>query len=109
MSTLSPHGACLLWKPGLIWLNAVSDAMVCVAFFATAFVLGFYVWRRRREVMFRCVFWALASPWPRHRQGACSTLWPLRKRNLQAVVAGAAGRGGQTDPAGPSPDCGGIV
>jgi hypothetical protein len=26
MSTLSPHGACLLWKPGLIWLNTVSDA-----------------------------------------------------------------------------------
>ena len=40
MSTLTPHGACLLWKPELIWLNAVSDAMVAGAFFATAFVLG---------------------------------------------------------------------
>ena len=28
MSTLTPHGACLLWKPELIWLNAVSDAML---------------------------------------------------------------------------------
>ena len=60
MSTLTPHGACLLWKPELIWLNAVSDAMVAVAFFATAFVLGLFVWRRRRDVMFRSVFWALA-------------------------------------------------
>jgi signal transduction histidine kinase/CheY-like chemotaxis protein len=60
MSMLTPHGACLGWQPELIWLNAVSDAMVAVAFFATAFVLGFYVWRRRREVMFRGVFWALA-------------------------------------------------
>jgi signal transduction histidine kinase len=60
MSMLTPHGACLNWQPELIWLNAVSDAMVAVAFFATAFVLGFYVWRRRREVMFRSVFWALA-------------------------------------------------
>src|ERR1700730_14629398 len=59
MSTLIPHGACLLWRPGLIWLNAISDAMIAVAFFTTAFVLGFYVWRRRREVMFRSVFWAL--------------------------------------------------
>ena len=49
MSTLTPHGACLLWKPELIWLNAVSDAMLAGAFFATAFVLGFFVWRRRRE------------------------------------------------------------
>jgi len=60
MSTLTPHGACLLWKPDLIWLNAISDAMVAIAFFTTAFVLGFYVWRRRRDVMFRSVFWALA-------------------------------------------------
>jgi hypothetical protein len=60
MSMLTPHGVCLSWQPELIWLNAVSDAMVAVAFFATACVLGFYVWRRRREVMFRGVFWALA-------------------------------------------------
>src|SRR5262245_66318310 len=60
MSTLTPRGACLLWKPELIWLNAVSDAMVAGAFFATAFVLGLFVWRRRRDVMFRGVFWAFA-------------------------------------------------
>jgi signal transduction histidine kinase len=60
MSTHIPHGACLDWRPDLIWLNVVSDTMVACAFFATAFVLGFYVWRRRREVMFRSVFWSLA-------------------------------------------------
>ena len=59
MSTLTPHGACLLWKPELIWLNAVSDAMLAGAFFATAFVLGFFAWRRR-DLMFRGVFWAFA-------------------------------------------------
>ena len=59
MSTLTPHGACLLWKPELIWLNVVSDAMLAGAFFATAFVLGFFVWRRR-DVMFRSVFWTFA-------------------------------------------------
>jgi signal transduction histidine kinase len=62
MSTLTPHGACLEWKPELIWLNAVSDAMLSVAFFVTAFVLAFFAWRRRRDVMvmFRVVFWAFA-------------------------------------------------
>jgi signal transduction histidine kinase len=60
MSTLIPHGACLDWRPDLIWLNVVSDSMAALAFFTTAFVLGFYVWRRRREVMFRGVFWSLA-------------------------------------------------
>jgi signal transduction histidine kinase/CheY-like chemotaxis protein len=55
MSTLTPHGACLLWKPELIWLNAVSDGILAVAFFATAFVLGLFVWRRR-DLTFRSVF-----------------------------------------------------
>ena len=41
MSMLTPHGACLLWKPELIWLNAASDALLAIAFFVTAFVLGF--------------------------------------------------------------------
>lgn len=60
MSTLTPHGACLLWKPELIWINVVSDALLAVAFFVTAFVLGFFVWRRRRDVLFRGVFWIFA-------------------------------------------------
>ncbi|WJR77133.1 ATP-binding protein [Bradyrhizobium sp. NP1] len=60
MSTFTPHGASLLWKPELIWLNAVSDALLAGAFFTTAFVLGFFVWRRRRDVMFGSVFWTFA-------------------------------------------------
>jgi signal transduction histidine kinase/CheY-like chemotaxis protein len=60
ISTLTPHGASLLWKPELIWLNAISDALTAGAFFATAFVLGFFVWRRR-DVMFKGVFWAFAT------------------------------------------------
>ncbi|MBV8701114.1 MAG: hybrid sensor histidine kinase/response regulator, partial [Bradyrhizobium sp.] len=60
MSTLIPHGVCLQWSTDLIWLNAVSDALVGTAFFSMAYVLGYYVWKRRREVMFRSVFWSLA-------------------------------------------------
>src|SRR5882672_1162079 len=62
MSTLVPHGACLLWKPELIWLNAISDALVTSAFFTTAFVLAFFAWRRGRDMMFafRGGFWVLA-------------------------------------------------
>jgi signal transduction histidine kinase len=62
MSTLSPHGASLLWKPELIWANAVSDALLAAAFLTTAFVLAYFTWRRRRDMllMFCSVFWALA-------------------------------------------------
>jgi signal transduction histidine kinase/CheY-like chemotaxis protein len=62
MSTLTPHGACLLWKPEWIWLNAISDALIAGALFATAFVPAHFAWRRSRDMMFmfRVGFWAFA-------------------------------------------------
>src|SRR5689334_22449875 len=55
MSTLNPYGACLLWKPELIWLSAVSDAILAAAFFVTAFVVGLFT-LRRSDLMYRGVF-----------------------------------------------------
>ena len=57
MSTLTPHGACLLWKPELIWLNAISDSLIGAAFFATALFLALLVWRRR-DLQFAAAFLA---------------------------------------------------
>ena len=59
MSMLSPFGACLVWKPELIWLYAVSDAILAAAFFATAFVVGLFT-LRRRDLMYRGVFGVFA-------------------------------------------------
>jgi len=61
MSTLAPHGASLLWKPELIWLNAISDTLIAGAFFAAAVVLALFLWRRWNDVMFRGVFWVFAT------------------------------------------------
>ncbi|MBV9560407.1 MAG: hybrid sensor histidine kinase/response regulator, partial [Bradyrhizobium sp.] len=60
MSTLMPHGACLSWQPGLLWLNAVSDAALACTFFIAALVCTRFVLWRRREVMFSGFFWAFA-------------------------------------------------
>ncbi len=57
MSTLTPHGACLLWKPELIWLNAITDSLIGGAFFATALFLALLVWRRR-DLQFAAAFLA---------------------------------------------------
>ena len=32
-SGLAPHGFCLLWEPGLIWLYAISDTLIALAYF----------------------------------------------------------------------------
>jgi signal transduction histidine kinase/CheY-like chemotaxis protein len=57
MSTLSPQGACLLWQPELIWLNAISDTLIAGGFFATAFFVMFSVWRRR-DFQFPWAWWS---------------------------------------------------
>jgi len=57
MSTLLPHGACLLWQPELIWLNAISDALIGGGFFAIALFLALLIWRRR-DLQFTTAFLA---------------------------------------------------
>ena len=28
-----PHGVCLLWQPGLLWLHVLSDATIAIAYY----------------------------------------------------------------------------
>jgi signal transduction histidine kinase len=58
-STLSPHGICLLWRPELIWLNVISDAIIAVSYFSIPFALAIFV-SKRTDVEFGWVFWAFA-------------------------------------------------
>jgi signal transduction histidine kinase/CheY-like chemotaxis protein len=93
MSTLMPRGACLLWKPELIWLNVISDALFACALFATAFVLAFFAWRRRREtlLMFRSLFWGFAifgAVAGASRLLSILTLW-VPAYGIEAAVKGA--------------------
>ena len=57
---LTPHGFCLLWDPELIWTYAVSDVGIGVAYFSIPLVLAI-VARRRRDLVFRPLFWLFAS------------------------------------------------
>ena len=54
-SGLTPHGFCLLWTPGLIWLHAVSDAIIGLAYFSIPLALFWFV-RQRRDLEYRWVF-----------------------------------------------------
>jgi CheY-like chemotaxis protein len=58
-STLSPHGICLLWEPGLIWLHVISDALIAAAYFSIPVALAIFV-SKRRDIAFGWVFWAFA-------------------------------------------------
>jgi signal transduction histidine kinase len=51
-SGLSPHGFCLLWEPGLIWLYAISDTAIALAYFSIPLALVI-VGRKRSDLVYR--------------------------------------------------------
>jgi len=58
-SGLAPHGYCLLWEPGLIWLYAISDGMIALAYFSIPLALV-VIGRRRADLVFRPMLWLFA-------------------------------------------------
>lgn len=54
-SPFLPHGQCLLWDSGLIWLHAISDAIIVFSYYSIPFVLAYFVYKRR-DLAFRWMF-----------------------------------------------------
>src|SRR5271155_4156050 len=59
-SGLTAHGFCLLWEPGLIWTYALSDALICLAYFSIPVALVI-VARFRSDLFFRPLLWLFAA------------------------------------------------
>lgn len=49
---LMPHGHCYLWRPALVWLHVVSDALIGASYVAISATLAYIVYRARRDVPF---------------------------------------------------------
>jgi PAS domain S-box-containing protein len=45
-----PHGHCYLWRPDVLWLHVVSDALIASSYYAIPIALAYFV-RRRRAVL----------------------------------------------------------
>jgi serine phosphatase RsbU (regulator of sigma subunit)/anti-sigma regulatory factor (Ser/Thr protein kinase) len=54
-----PHGMCFLWKPDLLALHVISDALIAVAYFSIPALLVWFI-RRRPDIPFSPVFWMFA-------------------------------------------------
>jgi signal transduction histidine kinase len=50
-----PHGMCYLWRPGVLSLHLVSDALITLAYFSIPFTLVYFV-RKRRDLRFQWMF-----------------------------------------------------
>jgi len=55
-----PHGACLLWRPDILWLNVGSDALITLAYYSIPIGLISFV-RRRSDVSFGWLFWMFGA------------------------------------------------
>ncbi|MFB8791892.1 MAG: PAS domain S-box protein [Potamolinea sp.] len=50
-----PHGHCYLWKPGLVGLHVVSDALIALAYYSIPLTLIYFV-RKRSDLPFNWIF-----------------------------------------------------
>lgn len=46
-SAFSPHGFCLLWEPSLIWVRAISDGLIGLAYYSIPLAFLQFIWRRK--------------------------------------------------------------
>lgn len=49
---LTPHGYCLTWAPGLIWLHALSDIIIGLAYLSIPLAMAWFV-RKRKDFPYR--------------------------------------------------------
>lgn len=54
-----PHGMCYLWRPGILALHVVSDALITLAYFSIPFTLIYFV-RKRSDLRFGWIFVSFA-------------------------------------------------
>ncbi|MBF2027550.1 MAG: PAS domain-containing protein [Oscillatoriales cyanobacterium C42_A2020_001] len=55
-----PHGHCYLWKPELVWLNVISDAVIFLAYFSIPLQL-LYIIKKRKDLPFNCIILLFGS------------------------------------------------
>jgi PAS domain S-box-containing protein len=49
------HGYCYLWKPDIVWLHVISDALITLAYYSIPVTLLYFV-RKRRDLPFHWMF-----------------------------------------------------
>jgi two-component sensor histidine kinase len=57
---LTPHGFCLSWAPGLVWLHAGSDAIIGLAYFSVPLALASFA-RKRRDLKYSWVIYLFVA------------------------------------------------
>jgi PAS domain S-box-containing protein len=60
IQALMPHGNCLIWNKGLIWLHVLSDSLIALSYYSIPFGLAYFVCRRS-DLAYRRIFLLFAA------------------------------------------------
>ncbi len=52
---LLPHGYCIAWQPGLLWLHFLSDALIALAYYSIPIALAYFV-GARKDLAYKWMF-----------------------------------------------------
>ena len=55
-----PHGMCYLWQPSLVYLHAISDLLITLAYYSIPAMLIYFV-RQRKDMPFSWIFWLFGA------------------------------------------------
>ena len=55
-----PHGQCYLWDSGLIWLHAISDTVIGIAYYSIPIMLVYFI-SQRQDIPFKRIFWMFGA------------------------------------------------
>jgi two-component sensor histidine kinase len=79
-SGLTPHGFCLLWVPGLIYLHAISDGIIALAYFSIPLALARFA-EQRKDLEYKWVIHLFAAfimaCGTTHILGVVTLWWPV--------------------------------
>lgn len=45
-----PHGHCYLWRPEILWMHIISDAVIALAYYAIPAILAIFLIRRKKLI-----------------------------------------------------------
>ena len=51
ITSLMPHGYCLIWNSALLWLHVISDVLIVLSYYSIPFIILFYV-RKHKDFPF---------------------------------------------------------
>lgn len=56
-----PHGYCFLWRPELVWIHAMSDMAIALAYFAIPLSILIIMKKQKKTIPFNWVFAMFAT------------------------------------------------